>query len=163
MTSEPYEFPVERGKIREFARATRARRTSYFDDPEAVTPPTFLMASSFWAGPGAAPFRDESRDWSRTLHGEQEFVFPAGPPRAGTVLTATQRVEDTYTKQGRRGGTMEFTVLLTEYRDQAGTLVAQARSTVIETSRAPEKGPEPPGPGSSGVEPPGAEQSGAES
>lgn len=136
-TGEPYEFPVERGKVREFARATRARRDSYFTDPRPVTPPTFLMSSSFWAGPGASPFRDEPRDWSRILHGEQEFVFPAGPPRAGTTLTATQRVEEVYTKQGRRGGTMEFTVLVTEYRDAAGTLVAQARSTVIETSRPP--------------------------
>ncbi|GAA5180602.1 MaoC family dehydratase N-terminal domain-containing protein [Rugosimonospora acidiphila] len=138
-TGQPYEFPVERGKVREFARATKARRDSYFTDPHAVVPPTFLMSSAFWAGPGASALGDQERDMSRILHGEQEFVYPAGPPRAGTPLIATQRVEDVYSKQGRRGGTMEFTVLVTEYRDEHGTLVAEARSTVIETSQAPER------------------------
>jgi hypothetical protein len=141
-TGEPYEFPVERGKVREFARATKARRDSYLDDPRAVTPPTFLASSTFWAGPGTSPLGDGPRYWSRILHGEQEFVFPAGPPRAGTTLKATERVEEVYTKQGRRGGTMEFTVLVTEYRDETGALVAEARSTIIETSQAPSGGAE---------------------
>src|SRR3954453_10841909 len=50
--AEPYDMVVERGKIREFARATMSRNPDYFDDPVAVSPPTFLMASSFWATGG---------------------------------------------------------------------------------------------------------------
>jgi hypothetical protein len=130
---QPYSVEVERGKIREFARATKARDTAYFDDPTPVAPPTFLASSAFWAGPASSPLG--VRNWSRILHGEQEFVFHGPPPRAGQSLVAQQRVEDTYEKQGRRGGTMRFTILVTEFRTPDGELVAESRSTVIETSR----------------------------
>lgn len=130
---QPYAFEVERGKIREFARATKARDGAYFDDPVPVAPPTFLASSAFWVGPGSSPLG--VRNWSRILHGEQEFVFHGPPPRAGQSLVAQQRVEDTYEKQGRRGGTMRFTIVVTEFRTPDGDLVAESRSTVIETSK----------------------------
>ena len=130
---EPYAFEVERGKIREFARATKTRDGAYFDDPTPTAPPTFLSSSVFWAGPDASVLR--ARNWSRILHGEQEFVFHGPPPRAGQSLVAQQRVEDAYDKQGRRGGDMRFTVLVTEFRTPEGELVAESRATVIETSR----------------------------
>src|SRR5207344_300566 len=44
-----YEFTIERGKVREFARATMTRNPDYLDDPAAVIPPTWLIASGFWA------------------------------------------------------------------------------------------------------------------
>ena len=40
-------------------------------------------------------------------------------------------------EEGKRGGTMTFVEVVTEYRDMAGTVVAESRSTVIETSQAP--------------------------
>ncbi len=76
-------------------------------------------------------------DLRRLLHGEQEYVFPKGPPRAGTRLTAQSRVEAVYEKEGKRGGTMTFVVTVTDFTDEAGDLVAQARSTAIETGRPP--------------------------
>lgn len=136
-TGKPFQLEVERGKIREFARATRARSQSYLDDPQPVAPPTFLASAAFWTTPDSAILGNHGlRNWARILHGEQEFVFHGPPIRAGQSLVATQRVEDTYEKQGRRGGTMQFIVVLTEFRTPDGELVAESRATVIETSQA---------------------------
>jgi hypothetical protein len=71
---------------------------------------------------------------SRTLHGDQEYLFHGPPPRAGAVLYATERLADRYEKAGRRGGIMRFAVVVTEFRDAAGTLVAESRMTLIETA-----------------------------
>lgn len=133
---EPYAMDVERGKVREFARATKARDDSYFTDPEPVTPPTFLSSAAFWATPESSVLGATPINWARILHGEQEYVFHGPPPRAGQRLVAQQRVEEDYEKQGRRGGTMRFIVIVTEFRTPEGELVAEGRSTVIETSQA---------------------------
>jgi hypothetical protein len=66
-------------------------------------------------------------------------VFHGPPPRAGTKLTVLPRIEDIYEKEGKRGGTMTFVVTVQEFRDEEGNLVAESRSTVIETGRAPQK------------------------
>jgi N-terminal half of MaoC dehydratase len=132
-----YEMEVERGKIREFARATMSRNPDYLDDPVAVIPPTFLMSSGFWAPPGSpAPAAALNMNLARTLHGGQEFVFYGPPPRAGAKLTTTSRVDKVYEKEGRRGGTMRFAEAVTEFRDEGGKLVAESRTTVIETGKA---------------------------
>jgi hypothetical protein len=55
-------------------------------------------------------------------------------PAAGDVLTAQERVVDRYEKPGKRGGTMRFATVVTEYRDAAGALVAEAKATFIETA-----------------------------
>jgi hypothetical protein len=135
-TGQPYTVEIERGKIREFARATKARDQRYLVDPHPVAPPTFLSSAAFWATPESSALAAESIDWARILHGEQEYVFYGPPPRAGQTLIAQQRVEDRYEKQGRRGGTMRFFVIVTEFRTPDGELVAEGRSTVIETSQA---------------------------
>lgn len=76
----------------------------------------------------------------RALHGGQEYVFHGPPPRAGTKLRVTSRVEDTYEKEGSRGGKMSFTISVQEFRDEDGNLVAEGRSTNIVTSRATTEG-----------------------
>jgi hypothetical protein len=133
---EPFTMEVERGKIREFARATKARDGAYLTDPHPVAPPTFLSSAAFWATPESSALDPGAINWARILHGEQEYVFHGPPPRAGQTLVARQRVERTYEKQGRRGGTMRFFVIVTEFRTPDGELVAEGRSTVIETSQA---------------------------
>ncbi len=138
-----YEMAVERGKIREFARATRSRNPAYLDDPQPVCPPTFLQTSSFWApasGGGDDLLKALGGDLSRALHGEQEFIFHGEPPRAGTILEVSSRAGDTWEKQGKRGGTLKFTQTITEFRDQQGNLVAEGKSTLIITERAPSEG-----------------------
>jgi hypothetical protein len=126
-----YEMVVERGKIGEFAAAMQSRNPAY-RGPGAIVPPTFLTSSALWAPEGARV--DVGFDRKRLLHGEQEYVFHGPPPRAGQVLRVTDRIEDRYEKPGRKGGQMRFAVVVTEYRTEDGTLVAEGRSTLIETA-----------------------------
>jgi N-terminal half of MaoC dehydratase len=126
-----YEMVVERGKIAEFAAAMQSRHMAYAG-PGAIVPPTFLMSSSLWAPEGAAV--DVGFDRSRLLHGEQEFIFYGPPPRAGQVLKVSDQIVDRYEKPGRTGGMMRFAVVVTEYRSEDGTIVAEARKTLIETA-----------------------------
>lgn len=133
-----YSFPIERGKIREFARATQSTQETYFENPQAPIPPTFLVTGSFWAPPSDGPTLPDGRklDMTRVLHGEQEFTFFGAPPKAGDTVTATSRVESVTEKEGKRGGTMTLLVTVTDYHDQTGRLVAQGRGTTIETGKA---------------------------
>lgn len=134
-----FEVPIERGKIREFARAAKSRNPAY-DGPDAVVPPTFLTtANNFWAE-GESGFGGLDFELARVLHGEEEFEFFGPPPRAGPTLTATPRIGDRWEKEGKRGGVMRFAKLVTEYRDEAGNLVAEQRTTVIETAKPPVAG-----------------------
>jgi len=141
-TGEPFTMVVELGKIREFARATKSRHPAYQGAPgdTPVIPATFLASSVFWTTPASSPFAGMDLNWERILHGEQEYVFYGEPPRAGTELTGTSRVDRVYEKEGKRGGTMVFTETVTEFRDSSGRLVAEARGTMIETSRAATEG-----------------------
>jgi len=132
----PFTMPIERGKIREFAAATKSVNPVYLEGERPMSPPTFLVSSAFWMQPENEPV-GRRRNVARVLHGEQEFVFPGEPPRAGCVLTVQKRVESRYEREGRRGGKMMFTVFATEYRDEQGTVVAEVRNTVIETERPP--------------------------
>ena len=133
-TGVPFQVDVERGKVREFARATRSANPDYLDDPRPVVPPTFLTTMIFWSGPESDPWQAVGMDQSRGLHAEQEFVFHGPPPRAGTTLTAQSRIESIETKAGRRGGELTFVVMVTEFRDPSGQLVAEARLTGVETA-----------------------------
>ena len=134
----PFRVVVEEGKVREFARAVKSSNPAYVaDGPQPTSPPTFLASSTFWQGSESSPWGDTRLNWQRILHGEQEFVFPGPPPAAGTELTAQARIDRVFEKEGKRGGTMTFVELVTEYRDSTGAIVAEARSTIIETSQAP--------------------------
>jgi hypothetical protein len=126
-----YEMVVERGKIAEFAAAMQSQNPAYAG-PGAVAPPTFLISSALWAPEGAAV--DHGFDRKRLLHGEQEFIFHGPPPRAGQALRVSEQVVDRYEKPGKKGGMMRFAVVVTEYRGEDGTLVAEARKTLIETA-----------------------------
>jgi hypothetical protein len=137
---EPFDIVVERGKIREFARATKSENPEYLEDATPVSEPTFLVSSVFWAPPGATRWGSLRLDMRRVLDGGREFVFHGPPPRAGTKLTAQSRVADIYEKEGKRGGTMTFVVTVQEFRDEAGNLVAEMSSTAIETGKPPTEG-----------------------
>jgi len=127
----PWEMIVERGKIREFAKAMQSNNPAY-DGPDAVIPPTFLITAGQWAPPGVR--LDIGFDRRRLLHGEQEYIFHGPLPRAGDRLTAQERVLERFEKPGKRGGVMRFAVVATEFRTPTGELVAEARATFIETA-----------------------------
>jgi hypothetical protein len=127
----PWELIVERGKIAEFAEAMLCDDPSY-RGPDAIIPPTFLTTGGRWAPAGARV--DVGFDRKRLLHGEQEYTFHGDLPAAGDVLTAQERVVDRYSKPGKRGGTMRFATVVTEFRNAGGALVAEAKATFIETA-----------------------------
>ena len=128
---QPWEVVVERGKIAEFAEAMLSDEPAY-RGLDAIIPPTFLTSAARWAPFGVRV--DVGFDRKRLLHGEQEYTFHGDLPAAGDVLTAVERVIDRYEKPGKRGGTMRFATVVTEYRDAKGTLVAEAKATFIETA-----------------------------
>lgn len=140
-TGQQFEMDIERGKIREFARATRSANPAYFGEHPPV-PPTFLTTQVFWQDSDDSPWSAVEMDQQRGLHAEQEFVFHGPPPTAGTRLTGTSRIDDIYTKQGRRGGELTFAVMVTEFRDAQGRLVAESKLTAVETAQPPATGQE---------------------
>lgn len=140
---EPFPVHIERGKIMEFAAATRSRNPGYWEDEHPVAPATFLTTQFFWqewTGDGADPWQQVELDPRRGMHAEQEYIFHGPPPRAGTTLTAQSRITDVYTKEGRRSGTLTFAVMVTEFRDETGRLVAEARLTGVETGQVSGEG-----------------------
>src|SRR5690606_19057389 len=98
----------------------------------AAVPPTFLVSSSFWTSD--SPVALAGFDRRRLLHGEQEYVFHGPPPPGGQRLTGQHRLAERYEREGRRGGTMRFAVVVTEFRDDEGRIVAEQRMTLVETA-----------------------------
>ena len=129
-TGSPFVLDVERGKIREFARATYADIPA---DEQPTAPPTFLTTASHWQTGDSDPWEQVRMDPARGLHAEQEFVFFGRPPKAGDRLIGTSRIAEVYEKTNRSGGTLTFVVMVTEFRDEAGELVAETRLTGVET------------------------------
>jgi hypothetical protein len=137
----PFTLQIERGKILEFAAATKSDNPAYWSDPHPVVPPTFLTTQLFWqewAGDAANPWRYVELNQERGMHAEQEYEFFGPPPRAGTGLTAVSRIGRIYEKKGRRGGVLTFAEMVTEFRDESGRLVARAKLTGVETARPPQ-------------------------
>jgi hypothetical protein len=134
---QPFELDVERGKVREFARAVRATHPAFFDGEQPVVPPTFLTTMFFWEAnvDGANPWLRVQMDQKRGMHAEQEYVFHGPPPRAGTRLHCRSRITQIFEKQGKRGGTLRFAIMVTEFRDGEGKLVAEAKLTGVETEK----------------------------
>ncbi|MEX2555140.1 MAG: MaoC family dehydratase N-terminal domain-containing protein [Actinomycetota bacterium] len=129
-----FEMMIERGKIREFARATGATHSAYFNDERPPIPPTFLASAALWQPPDVPrPYQALGMDLRRVLHGEQEYRFYGSMPRAGDRLVVEIRVESVNEKDGRRGGTMRLARIVSDFTDETGRLVAQAWSTTIET------------------------------
>jgi len=133
----PFRMDIERGKIREFALATGSTDPVYLEAERPVIPPTFLTTMFFWQTADSDPWPAVQLDQERGLHAEQEYVFFGPPPRAGTRLTGQSRITEVYTKTGRRGGELTFAVMVTDFRDETGRLVAQAKMTGVETARPP--------------------------
>jgi len=130
-----YQFPVEQGKVREFARATKTRDPAY-DGPKAVVPPTFLThARLVWEPKEQSPIPGLGFELARVLHGEEEYVFHGPPPNVGQTLTVSTRLGDRWEKQGKRGGVMRFAQVVNEFRDESGALVATQTSTLLETAK----------------------------
>jgi acyl dehydratase len=134
--SPPFVVTVERGKIKEFARAIGDDNPFYLDDRvgqasewgDIIAPPTFM--TTFRDGADGAVFlRDLGTDISRLLHGEQEFEMHR-PIRPGETFLCRSKVVDVYEKTGR-SGPMGFVVRETSVTDRANELVATIRSVTV--------------------------------
>lgn len=126
-------FPVELGKVREFAQAVLADNPEYDRGaPDGtVAPPTFLQTLALWEPEGGAQLPDIGLDYLRVLHGEQEFEYFA-PIYVGDELTATSRVSDIYSKPSTKGGDLWFVVFENEFENQRGERVAVSRMTLVQ-------------------------------
>ena len=122
-------FPVERGKVREFAGAILEDNPVY-QDQDAPAPLTFSMTRSFWPNEGG----DMSKlniNFAMVVHGGQEFDY-LGPVKVGDTLTGRTVVSDVYEKEGKRGGVMSFYVFETTFANQNGEDVLISRNILIE-------------------------------
>jgi hypothetical protein len=129
-TGEAFTLDVEAGKVREFAKAVRSSNEAYLGEAPIV-PPTFFMTQTFWTRPESEMYYSLEIPPGRGLHAEQEFVFHGPPPRAGVRLNAQQVISSVDAKEGSKG-TLTFGSIVTEYRDEAGNLVAEARFVAVE-------------------------------
>lgn len=138
-TFPPYEFHVERGKIREFADAIEDANPIYRDPAYAqarmggiLAPPT-LMRTFLYEQKAAAEALGV-KDWSFIVHGEQEFEYLA-PVRAGDVLKAQDTIVSITEKESRRAGKLQIAVIETVFHNQRGEKVQVARRTLVETGK----------------------------
>jgi acyl dehydratase len=132
----PYPVTVERGRIKDFARAIGDLNPFYLDDAvgrasewgDVIAPPTF--ATSFRDEGGSAAFLKElGVDISRILHGEQEFEIHR-QMRPGETYLCRSKVVDITEKSGRSGA-MAFITRETAVTDDANELVATMRSVTV--------------------------------
>ncbi|HEY9563762.1 MAG TPA: MaoC family dehydratase N-terminal domain-containing protein [Nocardioides sp.] len=131
-------MPIERGKIREYARATAAARPAYVEATNPPVPPTFLATVVFWEDLTqvftAPELIDElSRlgmvfDVQNLLSLEQEYVFHGPLPRAGEELRTEVALRDVTPTPTRRGS-MARVRFAVEFRDPDGRLRAECLYT----------------------------------
>lgn len=151
-----FTFPIEASHIMMFARSIGDENPVYHDAEKAartevgglVAPPTFTAASAQfnpdgsrprpgvkWFGSGKTPSGIEGKAPSAGgLNAEQHFEY-FRPIRPGDVLTAETRPGTTWERESKRAGKLLFSDRITEFRDQAGELVATVRSVSVKTER----------------------------
>ena len=132
----PFVVTIERGKIKEFARALGDGNPLYLDDRvgqasewgDIIAPPTFM--TTFRDGADSGAFLHElGTDISRLLHGEQEFEIHR-QMRPGETYLCRSKVVDITEKSGRSGA-MAFITRETAVTDDANELVAKMRSVTV--------------------------------
>jgi len=134
---EPYAVTVERGKIKEFARAIGDLSPFYLDDAvgrasawgDIIAPPTFPITFRDDGADTGAMLRDLGVDISRILHGEQEFEHYK-PIRPGETYLCRSRVTDLYEKTGR-SGPMAFVVREMAVTDGDDEIVCLVRHITV--------------------------------
>ena len=144
-------FPIEAGHIMLFARSIGDVNPAYYSE-DAIAPPTFVQASAqftdgyvlrpvigeAWFGSGKEPTgvqRESGGGGGGTgLHAGQYYEYHR-PLKAGDVLRSVDKPGEKWSKEGGRGGTLNFTESITEYYNQDGELVVTARSVGVQTSQ----------------------------
>ena len=133
----PWPVTVERGRIKDFARALGDLNPFYLDDQvgaasewgDVIAPPTFPVSFRDERADSAALLRDLGVDISRVLHGEQEFEIHR-QLRPGETYLCRTKVLDIYEKAGK-SGPMAFVVRETAITDTTGEIVATMRHVTV--------------------------------
>lgn len=138
--SRPYEFPIERGKILEFARAIKSSNPAFLG-VAPIIPPTFLMVGGqiwgySWEHPGDSPMADVGVDSARSLHLEETYEFSGPLPSAGELLEGELVLLEPVEKVGRRSGPMTIWTTETRYRRADGSCAALARQVIAQLEAA---------------------------
>jgi hypothetical protein len=116
-TYEPVAFEVTEARVRAFH--------DLFGGPPGV-PPTFLTAAEFSVFPQVIGDPELGLDFTRVVHGTQEYLF-LRPLRIGETLLLQPRLASIRQKGGNG-----FLVIETQMRGADGEAAAVARSTMIE-------------------------------
>jgi acyl dehydratase len=139
---DSFEFPVERGKIKEFANAICDPNPVFRDREYAskagfndvIMPVTFPMTFVFQQASENAVLESMQTlgmDPVRSVHGEIEFICER-PVCAGETLHGEIHIGNIYEKAGKRGGTMTFVEHETRFYDGSGELAVTVRNIFIE-------------------------------
>ncbi len=133
----PYSYEVEKGKIREFARAVGEKNPIYYDEKAVekmgydglVAPPTFGTVFFVAGNLMYDIIKDLRADLVKMLQTGQEYEY-LKPIHPGMIITARTRVADIFTKESKTGS-MDFVLVETDYSDQAGEKVLVEKLTVV--------------------------------
>jgi acyl dehydratase len=132
----PYTVTVERGRIKDFARAIGDANPLYLDDAvgaaspwgDVIAPPTFLTTFRDENDTGTM-LRDLGVDIGRVLHGEQEFEIHR-PIKPGETFLCRSKILDIYEKTGK-SGSMAFVVREMTATDSTNEIVATSRHITV--------------------------------
>jgi hypothetical protein len=115
------EFVVEPSRVEAFRRV--------FGQATGV-PPTFLTAAEFTVLPRVIDDPALGLDFSRVLHGSQEYEL-LRPLREGETLVVRARIDSVKVRAGTA-----FVVIAMDVFDRDDELVARTRSTMLERGAA---------------------------
>lgn len=124
-----WEFAVEAGKLREFARAV------HDDHRDASAPPTFPVYVTA-AYVERLVVEILKLDRRRTVHGEQEYEY-LRPLKTGERVRCRAYLVEDRLREGKRGGRMR--VMVTEVRlfaEATGERIGTERMTALELERS---------------------------
>ncbi|HOJ84547.1 MAG TPA: MaoC family dehydratase N-terminal domain-containing protein [Deltaproteobacteria bacterium] len=135
----PVTWEVERGKIRELAKAIGDMNPIYHDRDAAVregyketpVPPTFLTVPMMWSTSMPGVINDLGINFMMVLHGEEEYEY-YGEIYPGDVITAVPRVASIEEKTSKSGRKMDMVTIELVYTNQRGEKVARARTLLVE-------------------------------
>ena len=135
----PIIWEVERGKIKELAKAIGDPDPVYLDKEAAIAegykdtpaPTTFLTVPMMWCDKMPAIINDLKINFMMVLHGEEEYeyyqqIYP------GDVITGTPKVVKMEEKTSKSGAKMDMITMEVLYTNQRGEEVAKARSLLVE-------------------------------
>ncbi|MRR35867.1 MaoC family dehydratase [bacterium] len=135
----PIVWEIERGKIREFAKAVGDLNPIYLDRDAAIregyrdmpVPPTFLTVPMMWSSSMPELINDLKINFAMVLHGEEEYEFYEDI-YPGDTITGVPRVTAIKEKTSRAGGKMDMVTVEILYTNQDGKKVAKARTLMVE-------------------------------